>query len=52
MRLVLPLYLYISVTRVQTQQTIVKVNDIYTSHFTLPTNTPPIHQPHLILSYP
>jgi hypothetical protein len=38
--------------RVQTQETTVGGNDFYTPHFTLPTNSPPTHQPHSILSYP
>jgi hypothetical protein len=38
--------------RVQTQETTVRGNDFYTPHFTLPTNSPPTHQPHSILSYP
>jgi hypothetical protein len=38
--------------RVQTQGITVRGNDFYTPHFTLPTNSPPTHQPHSILSYP
>jgi hypothetical protein len=38
--------------RVQTQETTVRGNDFYTPHFTLPTNSPPTHQPHSIFSYP
>jgi hypothetical protein len=29
-----------------------EVDDIYTPHFALPTNSPPTHQPQLGLSYP
>jgi hypothetical protein len=38
--------------RVQTQKIIVRGNDFYTPHFTLPTNSPSTHQPHSILSNP
>jgi hypothetical protein len=38
--------------RVQTQEITVRGNDFYTPYFTLPTNSPPTHQPHSILSYP
>jgi hypothetical protein len=38
--------------RVQTQGITVRGNDFNTPHFTLPTNSPPTHQPHSILSYP
>jgi hypothetical protein len=37
---------------VQTQGITVRGNDFYTPQFTLPTNSPPTHQPHSILSYP
>jgi hypothetical protein len=30
----------------------VRGNDFYTPRFTLPTNSPPTHQPHSMLSYP
>jgi hypothetical protein len=49
--LLLPLSRNIRSWRVQTQETIVKGNDFYTPHFTLPTNSPPTHQTHSILSY-
>jgi hypothetical protein len=38
--------------RVQTQGITVRGNDFNTPHFTLPTNSPPTHQPNSILSYP
>jgi hypothetical protein len=50
--ILLPLSRNIRSRRVQTQETIVRGNDFYTPHFTLPTNSPTTHQPHSILSYP
>jgi hypothetical protein len=50
--LILPPSRNIRPWRVQSQEIIVRGNDFYTPHFTLPTNSPPTHQPHSILSYP
>jgi hypothetical protein len=49
--LLLPTSQNIRYWRVKTQETTVRENDLYTPHFTLPTNSPPTHQPHSILSY-
>jgi hypothetical protein len=42
---ILPPSLNISIPRVQTQEITVRGNDLYTPHFTLPTNFSPTHQP-------
>jgi hypothetical protein len=49
---VLPQSQNIRSRRVQTQETTVGGNDLYTSHFTLSINSPPTHQSHPILCYP
>jgi hypothetical protein len=46
-----PFFLYTSIPSIQTLQTTIEGSDFYISHLTLPiTNSPPIHQPHFILS--
>jgi hypothetical protein len=50
--LLLPLSQNIRYKKVQTQEITVGGNDLCTLYFTLPTNSPPTHQSHLILSYP
>jgi hypothetical protein len=42
---ILPPSLNVSIPRVQIQEITVRVNDLYTPRFTLPTNFSPTHQP-------